>query len=187
MVRENLSMAISKNRMVSLPVGNCSARKLSENAAIRLKTGSFISACCLGLGVLCVEAIRILPQHHVYNEDDASPLEEVQLAGAEVSTCFTPAQLCSNIIVEALNHAQTEIRVRAYGFTSILYPDSAGLSKETRRRRRRDTRQSDERTSISGSPASGSEVVAEVGLLCLLISGRPLPIIKSSLLTGLSW
>lgn len=38
---------------------------------------------------------------------------------ADVSVCFTPAQACEGRIVSVIDKAKSEIRVQAYGFTSI--------------------------------------------------------------------
>jgi phosphatidylserine/phosphatidylglycerophosphate/cardiolipin synthase-like enzyme len=61
-----------------------------------------ICIALLGLGVAYVEAPAIWDQIH----------------GPSVTTCFTPAQDCVNLIVGTLNNAQSQIRLQAYGFTS---------------------------------------------------------------------
>lgn len=52
-----------------------------------------------------------------------APLERNHLpphgpVAAQVAVCFTPAQHCSEAVVAAIDAAQREIRVQAYGFTS---------------------------------------------------------------------
>ncbi|MFJ6323318.1 phospholipase D family protein [Rhizobium sp. NPDC092014] len=38
---------------------------------------------------------------------------------AQISVCFTPAEQCESQIVEAIDKAQSSIRVQAYGFTAF--------------------------------------------------------------------
>jgi phospholipase D len=38
---------------------------------------------------------------------------------ADVSVCFTPGENCQSEIVQAINGAEKQIRVQAYGFTSL--------------------------------------------------------------------
>jgi phosphatidylserine/phosphatidylglycerophosphate/cardiolipin synthase-like enzyme len=49
----------------------------------------------------------------------ASPLYAGQPVEAKISVCFTPGEQCEAKIVEAIDHAQSSIRVQAYGFTSL--------------------------------------------------------------------
>lgn len=42
-----------------------------------------------------------------------------QPAAAKVSVCFTPGERCDDRIVEAIDKAQSSIRLQAYGFTSL--------------------------------------------------------------------
>ena len=42
----------------------------------------------------------------------------VEAHSPAVTTCFTPAQACADLIVSILDHAQSHIRLQAYGFTS---------------------------------------------------------------------
>lgn len=42
-----------------------------------------------------------------------------QQATAKFSVCFTPAEQCESRIVDAIDGAQSMIRVQAYGFTAI--------------------------------------------------------------------
>ncbi|NEI74994.1 phospholipase D family protein [Rhizobium lusitanum] len=49
----------------------------------------------------------------------ASPIYAGQPAAAKVSVCFTPAELCEDRIVDAIDRARLSIRVQAYGFTSL--------------------------------------------------------------------
>jgi phospholipase D len=50
---------------------------------------------------------------------------------ASVSACFVPGEPCSAMIVSAIDGAQTEIRIQAYGFTSP--PILAALVRAKRR------------------------------------------------------
>ncbi|MGZ9724264.1 phospholipase D family nuclease [Rhizobium miluonense] len=49
----------------------------------------------------------------------ASPVYAGQPVTAQISVCFTPAEQCEGRIVEAIDRAQSSIRVQAYGFTSL--------------------------------------------------------------------
>lgn len=49
----------------------------------------------------------------------ANPAFSSQTATAQVSVCFTPAEQCEGKIVDAIDRAQSSIRVQAYGFTSF--------------------------------------------------------------------
>lgn len=42
-----------------------------------------------------------------------------QSVEAHVSVCFTPAQKCEPLIVQAIDSAKTSIHLQAYGFTSL--------------------------------------------------------------------
>lgn len=46
------------------------------------------------------------------------------MARANVSVCFTPAQQCEHLIIEALDGAKSSIRVQAYSFTSLGIVDA---------------------------------------------------------------
>lgn len=87
----------------------------------------------------------------------------VKTGSPSVTTCFTPAQACADLIVSILDHAQSEIRLQAYGFTSppIL---SALVSAK---RRGVDVAvildKSDDRVS-SGRRGSAAEFVARAGI-----------------------
>ncbi len=54
-----------------------------------------------------------------------------QLPNAVVSVCFTPAEQCEVRIVEAIDKAQSSMRVQAYGFTSL--PIIHALQRAARR------------------------------------------------------
>lgn len=46
-------------------------------------------------------------------------LERASPSAAEVSVCFTPAQQCEPLIVNAIDGAQSSIRLQAYGLTAL--------------------------------------------------------------------
>ncbi len=49
----------------------------------------------------------------------ASPTYAGQQVEALISVCFTPAEQCESQIVDAIDRAQSSIRVQAYGFTAF--------------------------------------------------------------------
>ncbi|WP_296441390.1 phospholipase D family protein [Rhizobium sp. 60-20] len=49
----------------------------------------------------------------------ASPLYAGEFVTARISVCFTPAEQCEGQIVDAIDKAQSSIRVQAYGFTAF--------------------------------------------------------------------
>ena len=88
-----------------------------------------------------------------------------------VSTCFTPAQVCVDLIVDILDHAQSEIRLQAYGFSSSPVLSALVSAK----RRGVDVAvildKSDDRAS-SGRNDSGAEFVSRAGIF-VFIDYRP--------------
>lgn len=73
-----------------------------------------LSTVLLGLGLLSPEYRAI----SVQTEPVSSPAP-VETPSSSVTTCFTPAQTCAKLIVSILDHAQSQIRLQAYGFTSL--------------------------------------------------------------------
>lgn len=61
-----------------------------------------------GMAVLALLLAMVLATGRLHAASDA----------ATVETCFTPQQLCTGIIVAAIERARREIKVEAYGFTS---------------------------------------------------------------------
>jgi phospholipase D len=80
-----------------------------------------------------------------------------------VSTCFTPAQTCADLIVGILDHAQFQVRLQTYGFTSSPILSALVSAKQ----RGVDVvvilDKSDDRAS-SGRGASGAEFVEHAGI-----------------------
>jgi phosphatidylserine/phosphatidylglycerophosphate/cardiolipin synthase-like enzyme len=50
-------------------------------------------------------------------------------AGSTRTTCFTPGQDCTTLIVNTIDTAKTELRVQAYGFTASAIIDAIGRAK----------------------------------------------------------
>jgi phosphatidylserine/phosphatidylglycerophosphate/cardiolipin synthase-like enzyme len=117
----------------------------------------------LGAVLLAVSLLRLgypaIWTKHVQTEHPYSP-PAVEAHSPAVTTCFTPAQTCADLIVSILEKAQSQIRLQAYGFTSS--PILAGLVAA--KQRGVDVvvilDKSDERS----SPASGADYVARAGI-----------------------
>jgi phosphatidylserine/phosphatidylglycerophosphate/cardiolipin synthase-like enzyme len=69
----------------------------------------------LGASLLTLEFPAIWTREDVQTEPSYSPPAAPNSA---VTTCFTPAQACADRIVTILDHAQSQIRLQAYSFTS---------------------------------------------------------------------
>jgi len=87
----------------------------------------------------------------------------VETGSPSVTTCFTPAQTCAYLIVGILDHAHSEIRLQAYGFSSSPILSALVSAK----RRGVDVvvilDKSEERVSPGRGP-SGAEFVARAGI-----------------------
>jgi phosphatidylserine/phosphatidylglycerophosphate/cardiolipin synthase-like enzyme len=59
------------------------------------------------------------------------PLTPPVVASADttMSTCYTPGQNCTNLVVNAIASAKTELLVQAYGFTSTAIIEAIGAAK----------------------------------------------------------
>ena len=79
---------------------------------------ALLSALLLELGLQSPEFRAIWTREHVQTERFPSPTP-VAPPSPSVTTCFTPAQACGKLIVGVLDHAQSQIRLQAYGFTSL--------------------------------------------------------------------
>ena len=71
----------------------------------------------LGASFLRSEYPAIWTREPAQAEPSYSP-PAVEAHDPAVTTCFTPAQACADLIVSILDHAQSHIRLQAYGFTS---------------------------------------------------------------------
>jgi phosphatidylserine/phosphatidylglycerophosphate/cardiolipin synthase-like enzyme len=76
-----------------------------------------ILGALLGVSLLRLEYPVIWAREPAQTEPSYSP-PAVEAHSPAVITCFTPAQACADLIVSTLDHAQSQIRLQAYGFTS---------------------------------------------------------------------
>ena len=77
-----------------------------------------------------------------------------------VTTCFTPAQACADLIVSILDHAQSQIRLQAYGFTSSPILAALVAAKQ----RGVDVGVILDKSDERASSASGADYVARAGI-----------------------
>jgi phospholipase D len=121
-----------------------------------------LSIVLLGLGLLSLEFPAIWSREHVQTERRSSSAA-VETPSPPVTTCFTPAQACADVIVSIVDHAQSQIRLQAYGFTSLPILTALVSAKH----RGVDVivilDKSDDRAS-SGRSGSGAEFVARAGI-----------------------
>ena len=115
-------MPTSKNRLVAPPRRDLSSRRLRRGGLLRfaaaLLTTALLGTVLLGLSLLPQELSGFWVRSQIRSE--ALPFFATDRIGDQsVTPCFTPAQACANLIVDILNHAQSQIRVQAYGFTSL--------------------------------------------------------------------
>ena len=153
-------------RLVTPPRRDLSSRRLRRRHLSRSAVGllgiALLGTVLLGLGLLSLEFPAIWTREHVQTERP-SRSAAVETRSPSVTTCFTPAQACADLIVSILDHAQSEIRVQAYGFTSspILF------ALVSAKQRGVDVvvilDKSDERAS-SGPTGSAAEFVARAGI-----------------------
>ncbi len=54
----------------------------------------------------------------------------VASADTTMSTCYTPGQNCTSLVVNAIASAKTELLVQAYGFTSTAIIEAIGAAKD---------------------------------------------------------
>lgn len=90
-------------------------RRLPRSAAVF--TGIAFTAVLLGLGLLSAEFPAVWTRQPVPTEH-LSPSAAIETRSPSVTTCFTPTQACATLIVSILDHAQSQIRLQAYGFTA---------------------------------------------------------------------
>lgn len=139
-------MRTSNKRLVCPPRRNLSTRRRRGRRVSRWSLGIFGTAL-FGLVILLHESPEIWDE----------------IRGPSVTTCFTPAQDCVGPIVRILNHAQFQIRVQAYGFTSAPILTALVAAK----RRGVDIAvildKSDDRASPSWSD-TGAKLVAHAGI-----------------------
>jgi phospholipase D len=123
---------------------------------------ALLSIVLLGLDFLSLEFPAIWTREPVQTEHLSSPAA-VESPSPSVTTCFTPAQACADVIVSILDHSQSQIRLQAYGFTSLPILTALVSAK----RRGVDVvvilDKSVDRAS-SGRSGSGAEFVARAGI-----------------------
>jgi phospholipase D len=138
-----------------------SARKL-RGRRLSLSAVGLLSAVLLGLGLLSLEFPAIWTREQVQTQPVSSTAAG-NIRGPSVTTCFTPAQACADLIVGILDHAQSEIRLQAYGFSSSPILSALVSAK----RRGVDAvvilDKSDDRAS-PGRSGNGAEFVAHAGI-----------------------
>jgi len=98
-------------------VRNLSSRSL-RGQHLSLPAIGLIVAGSLALGFLAAKVPLMWTADQPWVEPESSSALDASQSSI-VSTCFTPAQACADLIVGALDHARSEIRVQAYGFTSF--------------------------------------------------------------------
>jgi phosphatidylserine/phosphatidylglycerophosphate/cardiolipin synthase-like enzyme len=142
----------------------------SRRSAAVLVGIAFAGAALFGLSALWSEFPAYWTRRHVQTGSPYVP-PPVEAQGQAVTTCFTPAQACAGLIVSILDHAQSQIRLQAYGFTS----SSILAALVSAKRRGVDVivilDKSSERRSPDGS-AGGAEFVARAEIP-VLIDYRP--------------
>jgi phosphatidylserine/phosphatidylglycerophosphate/cardiolipin synthase-like enzyme len=133
---------------------------------------ALLGTILLGLGLpFFPEFSAFWTREHVQTESPSSSPPVVETRSPPVTTCFTPAQACAELIVGILAHAQSQIRLQAYGFTSLPILTALVSAKQ----RGVDVvvilDKSDDRAS-SSLGVSGAELVARAGIP-VLIDYRP--------------
>jgi phospholipase D len=115
-------LSISNNRLVAPRRRDLSSRSLRRRhlsrSAVPLAGIALLSTVVLGLGLLSLEFPAVWTRQQVQTERFSSPAP-IETPSPSVTTCFTPAQACAKLIVSLLDHAQSQIRLQAYGFTSL--------------------------------------------------------------------
>lgn len=162
-----IALSTSKNRLVAPPLRDLSSRRLRRgrlrrSQAVLAGIGLFSIIVLLGLNPLWPGFPVIWTRSRVQTEPlHSSALVEAQ--SSAITTCFTPAQDCVDLIVSILDHAQSQIRLQAYGFTSLPILTALVSAK----RRGVDVvvilDKSDDRVSFDGR-ASGAEIMARAGI-----------------------
>jgi phosphatidylserine/phosphatidylglycerophosphate/cardiolipin synthase-like enzyme len=78
---------------------------------------AFAGVVLFGASLLRLEYPAAWAPTHVQMEPSHPP-SAIEAHSPSVTTCFTPAQACADLIVGILDHARSQIRLQAYGFTS---------------------------------------------------------------------
>ena len=170
-----------KSRLVAPPGRDLSSRRLRgrrlPRSAAALASAAVLGIALLGLGLLSLDYSAIWT---------GSPVqaERVSSSGGgrgpkpPVTTCFTPAQACADLIAGILDHAKVQIRLQAYGFTSSPILSALVSAKQ----RGVDVvvilDKSDDRAS-SGRGPTGAEVVARAGIPVFIDYRPAIAIIRS--------
>jgi len=79
---------------------------------------------------------------------------------AQASVCFTPGSRCADRIVQAIDAAQHEIRVQAYGFTAAPILQALALAAG----RGVDVQVLLDKSNVSGHRYSGADYMRQVGI-----------------------
>lgn len=108
---------ISKKRVVAPPRRDLSTRRMRRRRW-PLTVLAILAIALLGMGFVLIETQALPLQERTPSDDLPSPSGHV-MQNPSVTTCFTPAQACADLIVVILNNARSEIRLQAYGFTSL--------------------------------------------------------------------
>jgi phospholipase D len=106
--------------------------------------------------------MAIWTREPIQTDRPSSPVA-VETQVPPVSTCFTPAEACADVIVGILDHAQFQIRLQTYGFTSSPILSALVSAKQRGVNVVIILDKSDERAS-SGRGPSGAEFVAGAGI-----------------------
>lgn len=108
-----------------------SAHRLKATfASIVTAVGLLASAGIVDLGKLPPWVTQFVPQlTGLTNTQPASP-PVATAAGTTMSTCFTPGQDCTTLIVTTIDAAKTELLVQAYGFTAPPIVEAIARAKD---------------------------------------------------------
>jgi len=107
--------------MVAPPRRDLSSRQLHgvrpRRSAVVL-VGLGILGALIGASLLRLEYPAIWTRDNPAATGPSHSPPTVEAHSPAVTTCFTPAQACADLIVSILDHAQSQIRLQAYGFTA---------------------------------------------------------------------
>jgi len=152
-----------KSGLVAPPRRDLSSRQLrrgrSRRPAAVLASIAFLGSILLGVSLLRSEFPAVWSREHVQTEPLYSP-PAVEAQSPAVTTCFTPAQACADLIVSILDRAQSQIRIQAYGFTSSPILDALVSAKQ----RGVDVIVILDKSDERASSGSGAEFAARAGI-----------------------
>lgn len=146
----------AKKRLVVPRPRNLAARSLRRKRLSGTVWATASGAIALGaavfLGFSGVMSTAVAPPSLVPYDTSVNP---------SVAACFTPTQACGEVIVRIIEHATSEIRVQAYGFTATPILDALC---EARRRGVDVAVILDKSDELSRSGRAGAEAVAKAGI-----------------------